>query len=175
MSLLGRLLLNFIAALWRPSIRMLDWSTVSIRIWPHDLDLNFHANNGRILTLSDVGRLDMAARTGLLKICLKRGWRPVVASTSVRYYKSLAPFRRYELQSRVLTWDEKWVYFEHRFVRNGETAVSLFVRGGFLGTKGMVPPQEINALLGFNASAPTHPAWLTQWRQAEQGMRESLV
>jgi acyl-CoA thioesterase FadM len=175
MSLLGRLLLNLIAAIWRPSVDMMNWSSIPIRIWPHDLDLNLHANNGRILTISDVGRIDMALRAGLFTKCLKRGWRPVVASSTIRYRRSLAAFRQYELQSRVLTWDEKWVYFEHRFVRDGEIAVSMIVKGGFLGSTGMVPPEKINALLGLDAVAPTHPEWLTQWQLAEEGMRQSAV
>jgi len=171
MSLLGRLFLNLLAALWRPRVIMLEWSTIPVRIWPHDLDLNLHANNGRILTISDVGRLDMAVRAGLLMKCISRGWKPVVAATTVRYRKSLKPFRRYDLQSRILTWDEKWVYFEHRFVRKGEVAVVIYVRGGFVGSKGMVPPEKLNALMGMNLEAPAHPEWLKQWQAAEEGMR----
>ncbi len=170
MSLLGRLLLNLIAALWRPGVDMMAWTTIPIRIWPHDLDLNLHANNGRILTIADVGRLDMALRAGLIVKALKRGWRPVVASSTVRYRKSLAPFRRYDLQTRILTWDDKWVYFEHRFVSGDEVAVAIVVRGGFVGAEGMVPPAKINALLGLDAAAPAHPEWLKQWRAAEEGM-----
>jgi acyl-CoA thioesterase FadM len=173
MSLLGRLLLNLIAAIWRPAVGMMERSSISIRIWPHDLDLNMHANNGRILTLSDVGRLDMAVRGGLLLKCLQRGWKPIVASTTVRYRRSLQPFRKYELQSRVLTWDDKWIYFEHRFVRNGEVAVVIYVRGGFLGSRGMVAPERLNLLLGLDLTAPEHPEWLKQWQAAEEGMREA--
>jgi acyl-CoA thioesterase FadM len=174
MSLLGRLLLNLIAAIWRQPIDMMAWSSIPIRIWPHDLDLNFHANNGRILTLADVGRMDMAFRSGLLSKCLRRGWRPVVASATVRFRKPLALFRRYDLQSRVLTWDEKWVYMEHRFVRNGEVAVAIIIRGGFLGAGGMVSPAEIQTLLGLEATAPELPEWLKQWRAAEKGMGQAL-
>jgi len=171
MSLLGRLLLNLIAALWRPSVNMLEWSSIPVRIWPHDLDLNLHANNGRILTISDVGRLDMALRAGLIFKCLKRGWRPVVASSTVRYRRSLKPFRRYELESRILTWDEKWVYFEHRFTSGGEVAVSLIVRGGFVGSKGMVAPAKLNELVGLTGTPPAHPEWLKHWQAAEEGLR----
>ncbi|MBT3790838.1 MAG: thioesterase family protein [Alphaproteobacteria bacterium] len=174
MSLLGRLLLNLIAAIWRPAVGMMERTSIPIRIWPHDLDLNLHANNGRILTISDVGRLDMAFRAGLMVKCIKRGWKPVVASTTVRYRKSLMPFRRYDLQSRVLTWDEKWVYFEHRFVRKGEVAVVIYVRGGFVGRNGVVPPAKINDLMGLNLEAPEHPEWLRQWQLAENGMREAI-
>ena len=173
MSLLGRLLLSLSAALWRPAVNMMERSFIPIRIWPHDLDLNLHANNGRILTIADVGRLDMALRTGLIVKCFKRGWKPVVASTTVRYRKSLLPFRRYELQSRILTWDEKWVYFEHRFVRHGEVAVIIYVRGGFVSPQGVVPPEKINALMGMDMKAPEQPEWLKQWQAAEQGMREA--
>jgi len=173
MSLLGRLLINLIAAIWRPSVGLLEKTSTPIRIWPHDLDLNLHANNGRILTLADVGRLDMALRSGLMFKSIKRGWRPIVASSTVRYRKPLAPFRRYDLESRVLTWDDKWVYFEHRFVRRGEVAVVLIVRGGFLGSKGMVSPETVNRLMGLDGVRPEHPVWLKQWQAAEEGLRQA--
>ena len=30
---------------------------VALRVWPNDLDLNLHVNNGRYLALADIGRL----------------------------------------------------------------------------------------------------------------------
>src|SRR6185503_3961101 len=34
-------------------------SNLSLRVWPNDLDLNIHVNNGRYLTLMDLGRMDL--------------------------------------------------------------------------------------------------------------------
>ena len=31
-------------------LQMLDTSAVHMRVWPNDLDINFHVNNGRYLT-----------------------------------------------------------------------------------------------------------------------------
>jgi len=35
-----------------------DVSRVHARVWPTDLDLSLHVNNGRYLTLMDLGRSD---------------------------------------------------------------------------------------------------------------------
>ena len=41
-------------------------SCVELIVLPNDLDTNLHMNNGRYLTLMDLGRLDLFVRSGLL-------------------------------------------------------------------------------------------------------------
>ena len=44
----------------------LDESVIHARVLPTDLDLNLHLNNGRALTLMDLGRVDLMLRMGVV-------------------------------------------------------------------------------------------------------------
>src|ERR1700682_5304210 len=111
-------------------------SRLRLRVWPNDCDLNFHLNDGRYVSLAGLWRVDLLARSGLLRIARKRGWFPVVGSATIRYRKSLLPFERFTLRSRLVAWDEKWFYIEHLFERgDGSIGARLIVRT-VLRTKG---------------------------------------
>ncbi len=50
-------LFKALLAAWRaPKLGILETSVLRFRVWPNDLDFNFHLNNGRYLTLMDIGR-----------------------------------------------------------------------------------------------------------------------
>ena len=53
--------------------------------WPWDLDFWFELNNGRTLTLYDLGRVPMAIRTGLLRHMKANRWGITVAGNTLRY------------------------------------------------------------------------------------------
>ncbi len=42
--------------------------------WPQDIDPWMELNNGRTLTLYDLGRIPMAGRTGLHRVAKAKGW-----------------------------------------------------------------------------------------------------
>ena len=52
--------------------------------WPWDLDLWLELNNGRTLTLYDLGRLVLAKRSGLLSLLKRQRWGMTMAGSSVR-------------------------------------------------------------------------------------------
>jgi acyl-CoA thioesterase FadM len=127
-------------------------------VLPSDLDLNGHMNNGRYLSLMDIGRLDLTVRAGLAKEMIRRRWMPVLAGVTIRFRKSLQPWQRYELRTRIVSWDEEWFYMEQRFVR-GETVHAIaHVKGIFLDrARKKVPVAEILASVGSDARPPLSP------------------
>ena len=58
-----------------------------MRVWPNDLDTNAHMNNGRYLTLMDLGRFDLMTQCGLVGVVLRQRWFPI-AGFAVRRQKS---------------------------------------------------------------------------------------
>ena len=54
-----RLAKTLVTAPFRSRLRPTDASTVHFLVWPNDLDMNRHMNNGRYLTLMDLGRFDL--------------------------------------------------------------------------------------------------------------------
>ncbi|HHS94510.1 MAG TPA: acyl-CoA thioesterase, partial [Rhodobacterales bacterium] len=73
--------------------------------WPWDLDFWQELNNGRTLTLFDLGRIPLARRTGLIEAMRKQGWGLTVAGVSVRYRRRIRVFDRIEMRSRAIGWD----------------------------------------------------------------------
>lgn len=87
------------------------------RVWPTDLDLLNHVNNGRYLSLMDVARFDLIQRNGVMTVFKREGWYPVVVGQTISYRKSLNPWQRFWIESRILGFDDQAVYLEQRFVR----------------------------------------------------------
>ena len=115
MNLYFRLLKVLIALFWQKPLGIFEESRLHFRVWPGDLDVNLHMNNGRYLTLMDLGRTDMTGRIGLLRLMVKNKWRPVVAAQTIQFRRALQPFQRFELRTRFLTWRGEWLFLEQRF------------------------------------------------------------
>ncbi|HXI14244.1 MAG TPA: acyl-CoA thioesterase [Thermoanaerobaculia bacterium] len=172
MNLLLRLLFFGFASRRRDSITILDSSTIRLRVYPNDLDLNFHMNNGRYLSIMDVGRTDLLGRIGLLPILLRRKWFPIVGSATIQFLRPLNPFKKYDLTSRIVCWDEKWFYVEQLFEREGKVCAAGYIKGLLRGPSGNVTPREVAEALGSDPVSPAPPEWIVRWREWEQLKRE---
>ena len=113
MLLLFRFVFTLLRSRFRSRIGPLDESVVRFTALPHDCDLNFHLNAGRYVSFMDISRVELIGRMRLLGKMLRRGWRPVIGGAVVRYRRSVQPFERFDIRSRVVGWDEKWIYVEH--------------------------------------------------------------
>ncbi|MFM9974964.1 MAG: acyl-CoA thioesterase [Beijerinckiaceae bacterium] len=162
MNLFFRLMLVIIQAFRRPALKPMDESVTSFRVLPNDLDLNIHMNNGRYLTIMDLGRVDLLVRTGLFSEARRRGWFPVVGSVQIDYKRSLNPFQRYDLKTRVLGWDERWFVMEQVFVRDGKAVASAVLKAMILSRGGMVPTADVMAAVNFSQAPPKLSAQLLQ-------------
>lgn len=173
MNLWFRMLGVLIASIVGRRLGIFGQSTLSFRVWPHDLDINVHMNNARYLALMDLGRLDLIVRCGLWRGVLKSHWQPVIGGSLVRYRRPLRPFQAFLLRSRLLTWDDRWLYIEHRIEADGVLACHTVVRGAFVGKMGIVPPDEVVALSGGVPIPPPVPGWVAAWREAETQLEQA--
>jgi acyl-CoA thioesterase FadM len=137
------------------------------RVWPWDLDVWFELNNGRTLTLFDLGRIPMAKRMGFDTVARARGWGLTVAGNSTRYRKRVTAFQRLTQVSRVVGWDARFVYLEQSFWRGDECTTHMLLRNAFISKAGMVPPAEVLAALGQSQPSPPLPEWISDWIAAE--------
>ncbi|MEM9009815.1 MAG: acyl-CoA thioesterase [Pseudomonadota bacterium] len=146
----------------------LDGTHVSHHVcWPWDIDLFGEMNNGRILTIFDLGRLPLAQRTGLFAALRRRGWSLTMAGATVRYRRRILPFRRVEMRSRCLGRDGRFVYLQQSMWRRGEALSSILYRGAVFSQKGIVPTDEVLTELGQPDWNPALPDWVTTWIAAE--------
>jgi len=164
MVLLFRTLWKALTLRLRPALDPLGISVLAFRVWPNDLDVNVHMNNGRFLSVMDLGRFDLTFRTGLGRAMFRNRWKPLVGGVSMRYRRSLNPFERYELHTRLLGWDAKWVYLEQRFCkRGGELAAEGVVRALFRAKDGNVPMAEVLRQMGYEGPQPELPEAVQSW------------
>jgi len=168
MLLLGRFLFVVLASLLRRRVAPLDESVVRFTVLPQDCDLNFHLNAGRFVSFMDVARIELVGRLGLLTKLLKKGWRPVMGGCVVRYRRSILPFERFDIRSRVIGWDDKWFYVEHVAEKNGAFCAIGHMRTVIRGANGTIPPRDVLALLKLEElQSPELPEFVRDWRDAE--------
>ena len=167
MNLWLRVLAVILSTFFRPRLSFSGPSVLRFRVWPHDLDINIHMNNARYMALMDLGRLDLIVRSGLWRTVFKLHWQPVIAAALVRFKKPLKPFQPFTMTSRVLSWDERWIYIEHIIETDRAVACHAVVRGAFVRKGQVIPPQEVVNRTGGGVSAPL-PNWVTAWRDADR-------
>lgn len=166
MNLWLRLLALLLTVRFRRRANPFDTTSIRMTVWPNDLDLNMHVSNGRYLTMADLGRIDFVIRTGVAHIALARRARPIVGDAMAKFRKGLDPFQRFELQTRLLGWNDKWFFIEHRFIRKERAVGMVVMRGLFLAPAGAMKPAELLAPLGLPASSPELPDWVARWNQS---------
>lgn len=163
MNLWLRLLAMLAGLRARRPLGVLDTARLAMRVLPGDLDLNGHVNNGRYLTLADVGRIDFVLRNGSARVAWRLRARPVVGDVMAKFRRELRLFERFELETRMLGWNEKWVFVEHRFVRRGRVIGVVLLRGMFVAASGPVAPSCLVAALQIDHPSPPLPDWLSAW------------
>ena len=140
-----------------PRIEPFATDTIHMRVWPNDIDFNFHLNNSRYLSIMDYGRMHLLARSGLLNPILKARWTPLVGAVWITYRRSLPAFAAYQLRSRMVCWDNRWFYIEQTFTgREGLAAVG-WVKGALRDPAGVVPPQRVIDFANPGLQSPPLP------------------
>lgn len=180
MHLYFRVLWVLLSSFFKPKISsILDVSVLKFKVLPNDLDFNMHMNNGRYLTVMDLGRFDLVLRAGLLQIMMKQKSVPILGSATIRYRLPLTPFQSYELHTRIVSWDNKWAYMEQRFIiadggpKNGAIAAVALVKGSFYDQKNKrtVPTKDVLSLAGLAVETPEIPEHIVEWQKSEDFLR----
>ncbi len=135
---------------------------------PNDLDLNLHMNNGRYLTVFDLGRIDFLLRIGLARFFIRNRWQPLIGSTLIRYRFGLRPFEMFDIVTRVECWDEKWFYFDQRIETNKGVAAVALAKGLVRDRNGTVSPEQVLQSVGHSVPSPPRPEAVSRWISAEQ-------
>lgn len=130
-------------------------SRLAFRCLPTDIDPNLHLNNARYLMLADLGRLDIFARSGLMKLYRERGWVPMMGGVQSVFVREIRLWSRFEVVSSIETWDGTEVIGRHKFILdNGETAAMVLTTAGVydMRNRRFLPISEVVAALGVDAT-----------------------
>jgi len=168
-SFLLRLIKISLLALFTRRRGLMEESAIRLRVWPNDLDLNLHMNNGRYLSLMDLGRVDVMFHSGAFRLWFAKGWQPLVALSNIRHFKSLRLGQSFEIRTRILGWDEKWIYFEQRFTRKGGLHALAVVKALMAGNRRLISTEELFGAAGQALRpGPPLPDWVLTWLKAER-------
>lgn len=150
--------------LWPQKTGLIDLFRRPFRVLPSDCDFNFHLTNGRYFSLLDVARIEHLARMKLIGKLLRRRWLPVLNATEITFIRQLPPLRKFDITTRIVTWDEKYLYLEQRFETPGTLHAVSLARAAFVHRGEVVAPAEVAALAGYEGKAPPCSAIIDGWQ-----------
>ena len=151
-----------------PRLGLFDTHVSHHVCWPQDLDPWRELNNGRTLTLFDLGRMPHGVRIGLMRALRANGWGMTVAGSSVRYRRRVRMLHRFEMQTRLLGWDHRFVFVEQSMWRHGEALNNILVRLAATDGNGILPPWRLVEAMGYREQeSPPLPGWVQAWIAAD--------
>ena len=140
----------------------------TFRCMPWDLDIFFEMNNGRILTLYDLGRFDLTVRSGLFKRLIRKRWAVVVAGGAVRYRKRIRIFDKVTILTHVAGFEGRWIYIVQSMWVKGRPVSSVLFRTGVTHMGKTVSVDEVLKEAGISGWKTSLPDWVTSWINCEQ-------
>ena len=176
MNMYLRLLLFMIRVRSRSRLSIWDTSHAAFRVNLADLDVQRHMNNGRYLSIMDLGRMDLMLRSRFWSRITEHGWYPVVAGQTITYRKSLTLGQKFDLATRVVGYDDRWIYMEQVF-RVGRTVhADAIVRARFLRRAGgSVDVSEVLELAGPVPGRVVVPDWVADWNRGSSAHSRGLA
>jgi acyl-CoA thioesterase FadM len=164
---------RMVKELWRfrnaPKLGLFDTHVSHHMCLPWDIDPWMELNNGRTLTLYDLGRVPMARRMGLDRAMKANGWGLAVAGNTTRYRKRVQMFDRLTMHSRVLGWNARFFYIEQSMWKEGECTSHILIRSALIGAgrTGIIAPAHLARACNQPEQSPPLPDWVTGWIAAD--------
>lgn len=172
MNLYVRLLRVLLAAVLKPRVFYTQVIECGFRVWPHDIDLFGHMNNGRYLQIMDVARMDWMIRTGVAGTIRRNRWAPLLGGGFIRFRHSLHFLQPFRVSTRLLGWDHRWFFLEHVFLDSRGRCLAKGISRAALRSKGKwVPTADVAKGVHPDAtSSPALPDHVPEWLQLENRM-----
>lgn len=165
-------LTRLLAVMWRasraPGLSLEAQSETGFICRPWDIDMFGEMNNGRVLTLYDLGRFDLVIRTGFWQAMREQRWGLVVAGASVRYRKRVRMFNRVRMRTRIAGVDDRWIYIVQSMWVRGQPTSSILLRTGVTARGKVVDTREVLAAAGSENWNQPLPDWIKAWIAAEE-------
>ncbi len=181
MNLWLRLIWYVLTAWRRPKLAVPEGvSRLALRVWPTDLDTSAHLNNGRYLTLMDLGRLDLMVAGGLWRAVLRHKWTPIASAVKIRFRRELRLFQRFEIATRIVAWDDTNVVLEQLFVitggaKDGQVAAQALFKGGLYDRRAgqFVPIARLMHEVGVDVPSPAPSAEVAAFLEADDALKRA--
>ncbi|MEM6709063.1 MAG: acyl-CoA thioesterase [Pseudomonadota bacterium] len=171
MNLYLRLFFRLLLACRAPACTTESSTSARFRVLPSDIDLFGHMNNGRYAQIFDVARAEWMLRCGVLGAMRRHRWGAVIGGSTIRFRRALTLGQRYEVRTRLLGWDDRWFYLEHRACTlAGDTVAVGLCRTALLSGPRWVATADVVAAVDPERSQPALPRAVTDWLRTEAAL-----
>jgi acyl-CoA thioesterase FadM len=174
-KLFGRMIPAAARGLTQPRLHPTRAVSSRFRVLPHDIDINRHLNNGRYMQIIDVNRMEYLLRTGIAQTILARRWKPILGSLTIQFRRELRLWEQAVASTRLLGWDDRWVYLEHRIdtVAGRPVAIAM-AKAGFRSQGAWVSTDTLRAALDHDLPPMALPAYVHAWRALDDSLAEQI-
>lgn len=142
------------------------------RVGLMDIDFNMHINNARYMVFMERARWDHPVQTGTWDLMFKEKLNFIVAGIEMGYIREIRLGKKFEVESRYLGWDEKYLYLEQRFIADGKIHAYGMVKAVFLQKGKMATPENVAKILGITHAPDALPEHMELWKRLSSAKRE---
>ncbi len=95
------------------SRKILIQDSISFKVMPWDLDLNFHVNNAKYLNYFNRARLVFLSKSGFLREIVSHKYQPVISEIRINYKKSLKLFNKFTVKTVFEKMNDRSLILKH--------------------------------------------------------------
>ena len=156
MNLLFRVFkLILFAAFARGRMGVLEGHVIRSRVGWTDIDGSGFVPMARLRSLTDLGLLKFALRTGIITIARQNGWAQAVQNEEIRVQGRLRWRDPIELRSRMVGWDDCYMCFVHEIWSKDRPIASSRMVARLMGAKRQrVTDKMVLDALGVSLESP---------------------
>lgn len=167
MNLIFRLLLLILKKIGQSGqLPLLETTEAEFWCLPHDCDFHMHITNSRYASFCDLARISAMFDQGVLGKLVSQGCTPILTAQQLVNFKEIAPFRKFQVKSTLLGWDERCWIFRHDFYQKGELKATVLAKGVFVRRKKILPFGKVLEMTGKNLSSPVLPSDVQEWSRS---------
>lgn len=141
-----------------------DTITRTFRVGFRHIDFNLHINNAKYLMFLEKARWDHAIQTNTFNPLLKNKLNFIVAGVEVGYIREIGLFKKFDVETTYLGWDEKYFYLEQKCVVKGKLCNYSLVKAVFVQKGKVVSPNKVMEILPIEQRPQQLPEHMQIWK-----------
>ncbi len=158
-----RFLILMIRCLFRNPLPLLSEFTLHFRAWPFlDTDATRLFSHAYSATMA-LSRWHLVFGSEFRVLALRHAWAPVSTAETIQFCKSIRWLQRFRIVTRILYWNDRRFYIEHRFMVGEQLMARVLVEGLLRGPTGVLKPNEAFGFLEQKPSSPALTSELDGW------------
>jgi acyl-CoA thioesterase FadM len=144
------------------SLNSREYDSISLMVLPQDIDPFMELNNGRYVTLLDLGRFGYGSKVNMGSFLKNNNWSLTIVGTYNEYRYRLRLFQKFKLKTKIIGYDENWFYFFQKIEKNNKTHMASVVKFAFTSKNGIVKPPVVVPEMGEQYSPGLLPEWIKE-------------